>query len=458
MSDQPDVLILGGGSGGYACAFRAAQLGKSVTLIEEDKVGGTCLHRGCIPTKALVHAAEVADTVAHASALGIGATLDGIDLDGVHAYKNATVERLYKGLQGLVRSHRIEVVHGTGRYGGGRTVHVGDRTITGAALVLATGSEVRSLPGLEIGGRILTSDEALTFPELPQRVVVLGGGVIGVEFAGIWASLGADVTIVEALPRLIAAEDEWASKQLTRALRKRGITVMTGTRFAKAVQDDRTVSVTVESGDTIEADLLLVAVGRGPRTAGLGLTEHGVDVDPRGFVTVDDSLRTSQPDVYAVGDIVAGPQLAHRGFQQGIFVAETIAGLSPTSVEDSAIPRVTYSNPEVASVGLTEERARERHGDVATVVYDLAGNGRSQILGTSGGVKLVRAGATEGPVVGIHMVGERVGELIGEAQLIVNWGAYPNEVAALVHAHPTQAEALGEAHLALAGTPLHSHR
>ena len=457
MSDQPDVLILGGGSGGYACAFRAAQLGKTVTLIEEDKVGGTCLHRGCIPTKALVHAAEVADTVTHASALGIGATLDGIDLGGVHAYKNATVERLYKGLQGLVRSHKIEVVHGTGRYGGGRTVHVGDRTITGTSLVLATGSQVRSLPGLEIGGRILTSDEALTFPELPKRVVVLGGGVIGVEFASIWASLGADVTIVEALPRLVAAEDEWSSKQLTRALRKRGITIMTGTRFAKAVQDESTVSVTVESGDTIEADLLLVAVGRGPRTADIGLTENGVVLDPRGFVTVDDSLRTSQPDVYAVGDIVAGPQLAHRGFQQGIFVAETIAGLSPTPIEDSGIPRVTYSNPEVASVGLTEDQARERHGDVATVVYDLAGNGKSQILGTSGGVKLVRAGATEGPVVGIHMVGERVGELIGEAQLIVNWGAYPDEVATLVHAHPTQAEALGEAHLALAGTPLHSH-
>ncbi|MCZ4583465.1 MULTISPECIES: dihydrolipoyl dehydrogenase [Rhodococcus] len=457
MSDQPDVLILGGGSGGYACAFRAAQLGKTVTLIEEDKVGGTCLHRGCIPTKALVHAAEVADTVTHASALGIGATLDGIDLGGVHAYKNATVERLYNGLQGLVRGHKIEVVHGTGRYGGGRTVHVGDRTITGTSLVLATGSQVRSLPGLEIGGRILTSDEALTFPELPKRVVVLGGGVIGVEFASIWASLGAAVTIVEALPRLVAAEDEWSSKQLTRALRTRGITIMTGTRFAKAVQDESTVSVTVESGDTIEADLLLVAVGRGPRTADIGLTENGVALDPRGFVAVDDSLRTSQPDVYAVGDIVAGPQLAHRGFQQGIFVAETIAGLSPAPVEDSGIPRVTYSNPEVASVGLTEDQARERHGDVATVVYDLAGNGKSQILGTSGGVKLVRAGATEGPVVGIHMVGERVGELIGEAQLIVNWGAYPDEVATLVHAHPTQAEALGEAHLALAGTPLHSH-
>jgi len=457
MSDQPDVLILGGGSGGYACAFRAAQLGKTVTLIEEDKVGGTCLHRGCIPTKALVHAAEVADTVTHASALGIGATLDGIDLGGVHAYKHSTVERLYKGLQGLVRSHKIEVVHGTGRYGGGRTVHVGDRTITGTSLVLATGSQVRSLPGLEIGGRILTSDEALTFPELPKRVVVLGGGVIGVEFASIWASLGAAVTIVEALPRLVAAEDEWSSKQLNRALRKRGITIMTGTRFAKAVQDESTVSVTVESGDTIEADLLLVAVGRGPRTTDIGLTENGVVLDSRGFVTVDDSLCASQPDVYAVGDIVAGPQLAHRGFQQGIFVAETIAGLSPTSIEDSGIPRVTYSNPEVASVGLTEDQARERHGDVATVVYDLAGNGKSQILGTSGGVKLVRAGATEGPVVGIHMVGERVGELIGEAQLIVNWGAYPGEVAALVHAHPTQAEALGEAHLALAGTPLHSH-
>lgn len=455
MTDNPDVLILGGGSGGYATAFRAAQLGKSVTLIEEDKVGGTCLHRGCIPTKALVHVAEVAGTVSHASSIGIGATLGDIDLEAVHRHKDGIVERLYKGLQGLVRNHKITVVEGTGRYRGGTTVDVDGRSITGGSLVLATGSQVRSLPGLEIGGRVLTSDQALTLPTLPRRAIVLGGGVIGVEFASIWAALGAEVTIIEALPRLVAAEDEWTSKQLTRAFRKRGITVRTDTRFAKAVQDENSVSVTVEPGETLDADVLLVAVGRGPRTAGIGLAEGGIELDERGFVRTDDRLMTTTPNVYAVGDIVAGPQLAHRGFQHGVLVAEEIAGLSPTAVADTDIPRVAYSNPELASIGLTESQARERYPDVTTAVYDLAGNGKSQILGTAGGVKLVRGDG--GRVVGVHIVGERVGELIGEAQLIVNWGAHPDEVAQLIHAHPTQAEALGEAHLALAGRPLHAH-
>lgn len=455
MTENPDVLILGGGSGGYAAAFRAAQLGMTVTLVEADKVGGTCLHRGCIPTKALVHAAEVADTVAHANRIGIGAALGPIDLETVHDYKNGVVDRLYQGLQGLVRSHKINLVEGTGRYVGGTTLVVGDRTFTGQSLVLATGSQVRALPGLETGGRILTSDEALCFPELPERVVVLGGGIIGVEFASIWSSLGAQVTIVEALPRLVASEDEWTSKQLTRGLRKRGITVKTGARFSKAVQDSSSVSITIEAGETFDADVLLVAVGRVPRTAGIGLTDNGIAVDDGGFVTVDAQLRTSIPNVYAVGDVVAGPQLAHRGFQHGIFVAEAISGANPALPDDVNMPRVAYSNPETASVGLTEPQARDRYSGVETTIYDLAGNGKSQILGTSGGMKVIRA--IGGPVVGIHMVGERVGELIGEAQLVVNWGAFPDEVAHLIHAHPTQAEALGEAHLALAGRPLHAH-
>ncbi|MCZ9330407.1 dihydrolipoyl dehydrogenase, partial [Nocardia farcinica] len=422
---------------------------------EEDKVGGTCLHRGCIPTKALVHAAEVADSVNHASSIGIGASLGKIDLDAVHNYMNRVVDRLYKGLEGLVRSHKITVVNGTGHYRGGTTVDVAGQSITGRALVLATGSNTRGLPGLETGGRILTSDQALTFPTLPRRAIVLGGGVIGVEFASIWASLGAQVTIIEALPRLVATEDEWTSKQLTRAFRKRGIIIETDTRFSKAVQDEKSVTVTTESGDTYDADVLLVAVGRGPRTTGIGLAEAGVELDESGFVRTDERLRTTAPNVYAVGDIVAGPQLAHRGFQQGIFVADEIAGLEPIPVEDADIPRVAYSNPEIASVGLTEAQAREQFPAVDIVIYDLAGNGKSQILGTSGGVKLVRAAA--GKVVGVHIVGERVGELIGEAQLIVNWGAHPDEVGHLIHAHPTQAEALGEAHLALAGRPLHTH-
>jgi dihydrolipoamide dehydrogenase len=287
-------------------------------------------------------------------------------------------------------------------------------------------------------------------------VVVLGGGVIGVEFASVWRSFGADVTIVEALPRLVPAEDHACSKALERAFRRRGIAFRTGARFAGAKQDDDGVTVSLESGETIVADLLLVAVGRGPTVSGFGYEEAGVRMD-RGFVPADERLRTNVPGIFAVGDIVPGLQLAHRGFAQGIFVAEEIAGLNPAPIVESGIPRVTYCDPEVASVGLTEEQARERFGadDVQAYEYNLAGNGKSQILATSGFVKLVRQKA--GPVVGVHMVGARVGELIGESQLIVNWEAFPEDVAQLVHAHPTQNEALGEAHLALAGKPLHAH-
>ena len=444
-----DVVVLGGGSGGYAAAFRAAQLGLSVTLVEKDKVGGTCLHRGCIPTKALLHAAEVADTARESSSVGVRANFEGIDIAGVHAYKDGVVSKLYKGLQGLVKAHKIEFISGTGKYVGNKTVDVDGRRITGSSVVLATGSYAKVLPGIELGPRVLTSDQALTLDYVPKRAIVLGGGVIGVEFASVWASFGVEVTIVEALPRLVAAEDEWASKQLTRAFKKRGIAARTSSPFTGVKETPDGVTVTLDSGETLDADVLLVAVGRGPTTSDLG----GVSMDS-GFVGVDGNLMTSDDGVYAVGDIVRGPQLAHRGFQHGIFVAEHIAGLKPVPVPDENIPRVTYSNPEIASVGLTEAQAVERHGSADYVVYDLAGNGKSQILGASGGVKLVRAG---GAVVGIHMVGARVGELIGEAQLVVNWGAYPEEVAHLIHAHPTQSEAFGEAHLALAGKPLHSH-
>ena len=454
-ADTPyDVVVLGGGSGGYACALRAAELGLSVALVEKGKLGGTCLHNGCIPTKALLHAAEVADSAREGSRFGIKTTFESVDMSGVHAYKDGVVGRLYKGLQGLVSSRSIEFVQGTGRLGGPDTVDVDGRRITGRNVVLATGSYAKSLPGLEIGGRIMTSDQALTIDHVPARVVVLGGGVIGVEFASVFRSFGSEVTIVEALPRLVAAEDEAISTQLQRAFRKRGIAFRTGVRFAGARQEGDVVTVELEGGSTIEADLLLVAVGRGPSTDGLGYEEAGVTVE-RGLVPTDERLRTNVPNVYAVGDIVPGLQLAHRGFAQGIFVAEEIAGLSPAPVEDRGIPRVTYCDPEIASVGLTETQAREAYGEVETYEYNLGGNGKSQILQTQGFVKLVRE--KDGPVVGVHMIGARMGEQVGEAQLIVNWDAFPADVAGLVHAHPTQNEALGEAHLALAGKPLHAH-
>jgi dihydrolipoamide dehydrogenase len=453
-----DLVILGGGSGGYACALRAAELGMSVVLVERDKLGGTCLHWGCIPTKALLHAAEVADAARDGDRIGVKSSLAGIDMAGVNAYKDGVVSRLYKGLQGLVKSRKIEFVAGDGRFEAPNAVVVGEDRYLGEKVVLATGSYARTLPGLEIGGRIITSNEAIRLDEVPGSVVVLGGGVIGVELASVFTSFGAEVTVVEALPRLVPAEDEFCSKLLERAFRRRKIKYKTGVKFTGAEQSEHSVTVSLESGEEIEADYLLVAVGRGPNTADTGFEEAGVAMEG-GYVLTDERLRTNLDGVYAVGDIVPGPQLAHRGFAQGIFLAEDIAGLNPPVIDEAGIPRVTYCEPEVASVGLTEAQARERYGDVQTLTYDLGGNGRSQILQTQGAIKLVKSGAegTPGPVVGIHLVGARVGELIGEAQLIYNWDAQAEDVAALIHAHPTQTEALGEAHLALAGKPLHSH-
>jgi len=452
-----DVVILGGGSGGYAAALRSAQLGKTVALIERDKLGGTCLHRGCIPTKALLHAAEVADVTRESAIYGVSATLNGIDMPAVNKYRDSIVDRLFKGLTGLVgHSKNITFVAGEGRLTGPKTVTVGADTYTGTNVVLATGSYSRTLPGLEIGGRVITSEHALQLNFVPNKVIVLGGGVIGVEFASVWKSFGTDVTIVEGLPSLVPNEDAAISKALERSFRKRGINFKTGIRFSGVTQNESGVVVSLEDGTTLEAELLLVAVGRGPNTAGFGYDEQGVAMD-RGYVLTNERLQTNLPGLYAAGDIVPGLQLAHRGFQQGIFIAEDIAGLNPRAIDETNIPKVTYCEPEIASVGLSEAKAKEKFGEanVSTYEYNLGGNGKSQILGTSGFVKLVRQ--VDGPVVGIHMIGSRVGEQVGEAQLIVSWEAYPEDVAALVHAHPTQNEALGEAHLALAGKPLHAH-
>jgi dihydrolipoamide dehydrogenase len=458
-----DIVVLGGGSGGYATALRAAQLDLSVVLIEKDKLGGTCLHRGCIPTKALLHAGEIADQTRESEQFGIKAELVGVDMAGVNAYKDGVVGRLYKGLQGLVASAKqITYVAGTGRLVGPTTVEVStpDGQVSryaGRNLVLATGSYSRTLPGLTLDGeRIISSEDALTLDRVPTSAIILGGGVIGVEFASAWRSFGAEVTIVEALPRLVPVEDEELSKAVERAFRKRGIGFKVGRPFEKVDRTDSGVRVTIAGGETLEAELLLVAVGRGPTTANLGYEEQGLRME-RGFVPTDERLRTNLPGVYAVGDIVPGLQLAHRGFAQGIFVAEEIGGRNPTPIDETGIPRVTYCDPEVASMGLTEAKAREQYGadKIRTYNYNLGGNGKSQILRTAGFIKLV--GVVDGPVVGVHMVGARVGELIGEAQLIYNWEAFPSEVAQLVHAHPTQSEALGEAHLALAGKPLHAH-
>jgi len=450
-----DLVVLGAGSGGYAAALRASQLGMSVGLIEKNKVGGTCLHVGCIPTKALLHAAEVADSARHSEMFGVKATFESVDVPAVNKYRDDIVASKHKGLQGLIKARGITTIEGAGKLISPTTVQVGDDTVTGKHVILATGSYPKSLPGLEIGGRVITSEQALQLDYVPKSVIVLGGGVIGVEFSSVWNSFGTEVTIIEALPHLVPNEDESISKQFERAYRKRGINFSLGVRFQSVTQNDNGVVVTLEDGQTFEAELMLVAVGRGPQTDGMGFEEVGVAMD-RGYVLADERLRTNVPGVWAVGDIVPGIQLAHRGFQHGMFVAEEIAGLNPVVISDAMIPKVTYSEPEVASVGLSENAAKEKFGadNVAVYDYNLAGNGKSHILETAGSIKVIRE--VNGPVLGVHMIGARVGELIAEAQLAVNWDAYPEDIAPLIHAHPTQNEALGEAFMAIAGKPLHA--
>jgi dihydrolipoamide dehydrogenase len=455
-----DIVVLGGGSGGYACALRSAELGKSVALIERDKIGGTCLNRGCIPTKALLHAAEVADQTREAATFGVRAQFDGVDVAGVNAYKDKVVSTTVKGLTGLIQSRGITIIAGEGRLAGPNQVTVtgadgATTTLEAGHIVLATGSEPRSLPGLDIDGdRIISSDHALELDRVPESVVILGGGVIGVEFASVWRSFGAEVTIVEMLPHLLPLEEESSSRRLERAFRRRGIKYELGVRFESAKYTDGAVSVTLEGGKTIDAELLLVAVGRGPVSADLGFDAVGVEME-RGFVKVDEYCRTNIATISAVGDLVPTPQLAHVGFAEGILVAERLGGLNPAPIDYDGVPRITYSEPEVAAVGITSAVARDRGYEITEFTYDLAGNPRSKILQTQGEVKVIAA--KDGPVLGIHMVGSRVGELIAEGQLIYNWEALPSEVAQLIHPHPTQSEAVGEAHLALAGKPLHVH-
>jgi len=450
-----DMVILGAGSGGYAAALRGAQLGLKVALIEADKVGGTCLHRGCVPTKAILHSAETARTVREAAAVGVRAAFEGIDMPAVQKYKNGVVARMYKGLQGLVSSRGIEVISGWGRLVAKDVVEVNGRRYRGRNIVLASGSFSKTI-GQEISGPVMTSEQALELDHVPTSAIILGGGVIGVEFASAWASMGSRVTIIEGLPRLVPNEDEAVSKQLERAFRKRKIAFKTNTMFDSVERTASGVTVRTADSTTYDAEILLIAVGRGPATANLGYEEAGVAMD-RGFVLTDDYGRTNIENVWAVGDIVPGVQLAHRGFAQGIAVAEAIAGLEPRPIDDDLVPKVTFCDPEIASVGLTEERAAEVHGaqNIETAEFNVAGNAKSQILGAQGFVKLVSL--KDGPILGFHAIGTRMGEQVGEGQLIVSWEADAADIAPFVHAHPTQNETIGEAAMALAGKPLHNH-
>lgn len=448
-----DVLVLGGGSAGYSAALRSAQLGMKVGLVERSKLGGTCLHTGCIPTKAYLHSAELADEARTASKYGVNTTLDSIDMAAVKKNKDTIVQGKFRGLSGLIKMRKIEVIEGEGKLTGSDTVTVDGTEYKGKNIVLATGSKTKTM-GIDITGRVITSTEALEMDYLPESAIVLGGGVIGVEFASMWNSFGVDVTVVEGLPSLVPNEDPSIIKVLEREFKKKGIKSKTGVFFEEVTQDDDKATVKLADGTSLEADLVLVAVGRAPVTEGFGYEEQGIEVD-RGFVITNERLHTGVGNIYAIGDIVPGVQLAHRGYQHGIFVAEEIAGKNPVIVEDINIPKVTFCEPEIMSVGYSQPKAEEKFGkdNIEVAEYNLAGNGKSSILGTGGIVKMIRV--KEGPIVGVTGIGGRFGEQIGEAQLIVNWEAYPEDVAHLVHAHPTQNESLGEVALALAGKPLH---
>ena len=413
MAQEFDILILGGGSAGYSAALRARQLGFTVGLVEKEKVGGTCLHTGCIPTKAYLHAAELAEDAREASKVGVNATLESIEMGKVRDYKDGIVAGKFKGLSGLLKMKGVEVIAGEGKLTAQDTVTVNGTDYKGKNIILASGSISKTF-GLPIEGRVLTSTEALEMDYLPKSAIVLGGGVIGCEFASMWKAMGVDVTIIEGLPNLVPNEDPAIIKVLERAFKKRGIKFNTGTFFEKVEQDANGAKVTLADGKVFEAEIVLVAVGRGPNTANMGYEE------------------------------------------QGIFVAEEIAGLNPTVVPDVNIPKVTFCDPEIASVGYSEPKAKEKFGEdnVEVAEYNLAGNGKSAILGATGIVKVVRQ--KDGPIVGVHAIGKRMGEQIGEAQMWVAWEAFPEDVAKFIHAHPTQNESLGEAAMVLNGTPLHS--
>ncbi|MGD1224210.1 MULTISPECIES: dihydrolipoyl dehydrogenase [Streptomyces] len=461
-----DVVVIGGGTGGYSTALRAAALGLDVVLAERDKVGGTCLHRGCIPSKAMLHAAELVDGIAEArERWGVKATLDEVDWAALVATRDDIVQRNHRGVEGHLAHAGVRVVRGSARLTGVRAVQVeGVGAFTARrGIVLATGSRPRMLPGLVADGRrVVTSDDALFAPGLPRSVLVLGGGAIGVEYASFHRSMGAEVTVVEAAERLVPLEDADVSRHLTRGLKKRGIDVLTGARLldAEVVDDGVRARVRTERGGTrtVAADRLLVAVGRAPVTEGLDLAAAGLAADGRGFLEPADwdRLETAVPGIHVVGDLLPPPSpgLAHASFAEGLLVAETLAGVESAPVDYAAVPRVTYSSPQTAAVGLSEAEARARGHRVDVGTMPLTAVAKGMVHGRGGMVKVVTE-AGGGRVLGVHLVGPNVSEMIAESQLIVGWDAEPSDVARHIHAHPTLSEAVGETFLTLAGRGLH---
>lgn len=468
MSDHTtDVLVIGGGTGGYSTALRAAALGLRVVLAERDLVGGTCLHRGCVPSKAMLHAAGLVDGIAEArERWGVKATLEAVDLAALNATRDDIVRRNHRGVEGHLSRAGVTVLRGSATLTGPRSARVGDEGTVCTAqrgIVLATGSRPRALPGLiPDGDRVVTSDDALFAPGIPGSVLVLGGGAIGVEYASFYRSMGAEVTLVEAADRLLPPEDTDVGRHLGRALRKRGVQVTTSTSLVHATPVEGGVRATLRLAKgaerTVTVDRLLVAIGRTPVTEGLDLSAAGLRTDDRGHVPPADwdRLETSVPGVHVVGDLLPPPSLglAHASFAEGVRVADALASVPGRAVDYQAVPRVTYGSPQTASVGLTEAEARAAGHRVAVNSMPFTATAKGMVHGGGGLVKVV-AEEEDGRVLGVHLVGPQVSELIAESQLIVAWDAAPSDVAQHIHAHPTLSEAVGEVFMTLAGRGLH---